>query len=292
MRYSQLRAFDAVAREASFSKAAVRLGVTQPAVTLQVRGLEQDHGISLIRRTTRAVALTEAGEELYVLTRRMFAAEAEIGGYLAESDALAQGSLVLGADGPHVALQIVAAYRQRYPGIRLRVALGNARSTWRDLLDQKVDAAVLANPKQDARVCALPLSHQDLMVLLPRDHPLAGHAALDLAELGDHPVILREAGSNTRRVVEAALKRAGLRLNVTLELGSREAVREAVAIGLGLSFLYGSEATEDHRTRTVTLSGLERSSLDSLVYLNGQEKQRTLKALIEVARSVFEMRPG
>ncbi|MEM7223672.1 MAG: LysR substrate-binding domain-containing protein [Pseudomonadota bacterium] len=287
MRYSQLRAFDAVAREGSFSKAADRLGVTQPAVTLQVRALEDDHGISLVRRSTRALGLTEAGQELHLLTRRMFDIEAEIADYLAQSGDLTRGSLLLGADGPHVILKLVAAFQSRYPGLGLRVALGNARATWHDLLDQKVDAAVLANPPEDSRVRVLPLGRQDLMALLPRGHPLAARSKVDLAALLDHPVILREAGSNTRRVIEAELARTGLRLKPALELGSREAVCEAVATGLGLSFIYASEITEDPRTQVVTVIGLEQSSLDTLVYLAGNETRRPLKALVEIAAGLF-----
>ena len=156
MRYSQLRAFHAVARERSFSAAAARLGITQPAVSIQVRELEQGYGLALFERCGGDVALSAAGSGLFELTSQMFQAEARAREFLNASRELETGSLTLAADGPHVALQVVALFHRRYPGVELAVSLGNARVVRNQVLERQVDAAVLANPPDEARLLVVP----------------------------------------------------------------------------------------------------------------------------------------
>ncbi|MEE9480314.1 MAG: LysR substrate-binding domain-containing protein [Kiloniellales bacterium] len=286
MRYSQVRAFHAVARDGGFSAAADRLGITQPAVSIQVRQLEEGYGLVLFDRSGGQVRLTGAGRGLFDLTSQMFQAEERARDFLAASKALETGSLTLAADGPHVALQVVAAFHGSYPGVRLSVSLGNARTVWNEVLEHRVDAAVLANPADDGRLRVVPLARQDMMVLLVRDHPLGGRPRLTLAELRDQPAILREPGSNTRRILDRALADAGISVRPVLELGSREAMREAVAMGLGIGFLFERECVGDERTLAVPLAGLAASSLDTLVCLKSQSRRRAVAALIETARAV------
>lgn len=286
MRYSQLRAFDAVARGESFTKAATLLGVTQPAVTLQVRALEDAYGLRLLKRAGPNVSLTAEGRRLFALTRRMFAVEDEIGAFLSASKDLEAGDLLLGADGPHVALDLVSAMTARHPRLSLRLTLGNAEQTWQALLEQRVDAAVLANPPRDSRVVVTTLSRQDMMALLPRDHPLAGRRSIKLTDLEDQPTILREAGSNTQQTLKRALARHRVTLEPALELGSREAVREAVARGLGIGFLFRLEAIGDDRTVAVPIREMTQSSRDTLICLKSQSRRAAVAALFAAGRAL------
>ena len=143
MKYIQLRAFHAVARELSVSRAADALNVTQPAVTLHLQALEEQYGLTLFNRSKTGVTLTRDGEELYKLTQRMFADEAEIASYLGGMAALTRGHISLAADGPHVALDLVSEYRARYPGVEVSMTLGNAEETLDDVMNQRVDAGLL-----------------------------------------------------------------------------------------------------------------------------------------------------
>ena len=152
MTYSQIRSFHAVARERSFSKAATLLRVTQPAVTLQVQALEKAYGVSLIQRGKGVLALTSLGQAMFEATRRFFAEEERVYELISKSSALEIGTVRLGADGPHVALDIVSSFRARYPRVELQVVLGNGNVIWEDILSQHVDAAILANPQPDRRV--------------------------------------------------------------------------------------------------------------------------------------------
>ncbi len=173
MTYSQIRAFHAVARERSFSKAATLLRVTQPAVTLQVQALEKAYGVSLIHRGKGVLSLAPLGQAVFEATQRFFAEEERIYELISKSSALEKGTVRLGADGPHVALDVVSSFRARYPRVELQVVLGNANVIWEDMLGQHVDAAILANPRPDRRVHIEPICTQDMVVLVPANDLLA-----------------------------------------------------------------------------------------------------------------------
>jgi aminoethylphosphonate catabolism LysR family transcriptional regulator len=292
MRYFQLRAFDAVARQRSFSKAAELLGLTQPAITMQVRNLERACGQALFSRAGRQIELTEPGTELLALTRQIFEIEDRIETFINAANELAQGNLRIAADGPHVALEVIAAFRQRYPGIDVAVTLGSQRAVWQDVLDYRVDAAIIGNPAADDRLTVVPITRQDMMVLLPASHRLATRPKLRLADLAGEGMIRREAGSNTQRVLDQELRRAGLNLPVVLELGSREAVREAVALGLGIGFLFERECTADPRLIAVPLSDMRGTNLDAVICLSSQRKRRIVQAFIETATMFGKVSKG
>jgi len=288
MRYFQLRAFDAVARERSFSKAASLLGLTQPAITTQVRNLEESCQQALFVRTTQGVQLTDAARPLFELTRQMFSTEEQIEDLVSLATAYRHGSLKLAADGPHVALQVVAAFREQYPGIDISIALGSQREVWDDLLGYRVDAAIVGNAASDARIMAIPVAQQDMRVLLPKDHPLAASESLSLADLKDHPVIRRESGSNTQRLIDEALQRARFSLPTALELGSREAVLEAVKQGLGIGFVLEREIPDGTHTVAVPLVELLACNVDSVVCLHSQRKRGIVQTFLSVA-ATFEL---
>jgi len=288
MRYFQLRAFDAVARERSFSKAASLLGLTQPAITTQIRNLEESCQQALFLRTPEGVYLTDAAKPLFELTRQMFATEEQIEDLVSLATAFKHGSLKLAADGPHVALQVVAAFKTQYPGIDISVSLGSQREVWDDLLGYRVDAAIVGNAASDARIMAIPVAQQDMRVLLPKDHPLAASESLSLADLKDHPVIRRESGSNTQRLIDEALQRARFSLPTALELGSREAVLEAVKQGLGIGFVLEREIPDGTHTVAVPLVELLACNVDSVVCLHSQRKRGIVQTFLSVA-ATFEL---
>ena len=290
MRYIQLRAFHAVARELSFSKAADALHVTQPAVTLHVQALEKAYGLLFFNRAQRTISLTAEGQTLLTLTRSLFDAEAQIGDFLAGAKALEHGQLSLSADGPHIALDIVSGFRTRHPGIDVKMKLGNAETTLHDIVNQNVDAGVLANPPRDKRLLVVPITRQNMVAIVPVDHPWARRKSVALRDLSAQPVILREPGSNTRRTLEQILRKHKIELAPSLELGSREAVREAVAVGLGIGFVQARETVGDTRIASVQIPELAGTNLDTLVCLKRHAQRRTIAALIDVTRSLSQLR--
>lgn len=283
---SQLRAFDAVAREGGMSKAAALLNVTQPTVTVQIRQLEERCGFALFRRMPDGVALTDQGKRLFELTRRMFTSETLIEDFVDAARGLEIGALKLAADGPHVALDVIAAFRAAHPAVGLSVWLANAGRVLEEVRAGRVDAAIMGKPLDSDGLFVEPILAQDVVAILPRDHPLAERASLDLPTLMGEPLIVRETGSNTRRLLEQAARAADLPLDPALELGSREAVKEAVAIGLGVSVILSREAVGDSRLAVLPLPGLEGLNEDALVCPKGAERRTAMRALRTAARQV------
>ncbi|HVI89753.1 MAG TPA: LysR substrate-binding domain-containing protein [Dongiaceae bacterium] len=284
MRYAQLRAFDAVARARSFSRAAQLLGLTQPAISVQVTALERAYRTDLILRSGSELSLTPEGDALFALTRQMFTAEAEIADFLESTEALRRGHLRLGADGPHLALDLVALFRRRYPLITLELVLGNATQTLQAVQQSEVDIAIVANPPADLRLARQALVTQDMMVLVPRDHAFEGRKQVALKDLADQPLIFREHGSNTQRLLEAALKKAGLNLPPVLTVGSREAMIEAVSRQIGIGFIFNREQNQDPRSHAVPLRELRGANRNMLIYLKPRRRRRAVAALLEVAK--------
>ncbi|MEQ8318679.1 MAG: LysR substrate-binding domain-containing protein [Rhodospirillales bacterium] len=289
MRHIQLRAFHTVAREGSFTRAAEALHVTQPAVTLHVQALEETYGLSLFNRARDGATLTGDGAQLFELTTRMFAEEAEIGEFLGGMSALKQGHLNIAADGPHVALDLVAEYRRRHPGIDVRMELGNAHETLDAVMNQRVDAGVLANPPDDDRLHVIEVLRQNMVCVMSKAHPWASRGEISLADLAGQPVILRERGSNTRSILEAALKKRKIDIIPVLELGSREAVREACAHGLGFGFMQEREAAGDDRIISLAIRDLRGTNLVTLVCLKRHARRRTIAAMIDVAADIARL---
>ncbi|WP_245621096.1 LysR family transcriptional regulator [Paraburkholderia ferrariae] len=286
MRYFQLRAFDAVAREGSFSRAANLLGLTQPAITTQIRNLEEDCRQALFVRTAEGASLTDAAKPLFELTRQMFSVEEQIEDMVSQATLFRHGSLKLAADGPQVVLQVVAAFRAQYPDIELSVSFGSQREVWDDLLAYRVDAAIIGNAKSDSRVASIPVALQDMRVLVPRRHPLAKRKSVSLADLGVYSVIRREAGSNTQRLVDEALRRAKISLPTAMRLGSREAVVEAVRQGLGIGFVLEREIPEGTRTVAIPVEELRGCNVDSVVCLHSQRKRGIVQTFLAVAEAI------
>lgn len=283
MNLFQLRAFDAVAREGSFTRAAARLFISQPAVTGHVKALEEHYQVTLLRRSARRVELTEQGTRLAAITRAMFGLAEEAQMLLEANRQLLTGRLEIAADGPHRVMPMLAQMRARYPGITVNLRLGNAQETLAALLGEHADVAVLteAQPQKGLYLCSLGQSH--LCALLPVAHPwAAASGALALAALDRQIMVLREPGSITRRTFDRACIRAGIQPTVLLELDSREAVTEAVAAELGIGVVASAEVAHDPRVVAVPLKGDGLLNQHMLGCLERRRELRLVQAFMEL----------
>lgn len=285
MNYAQLRAFHAVAEAASFTKAAERQGVTQPTLSGQVRALEDSYGVKLFDRRGRGVELTETGRRLRELTRRLTADEAEVEALLLAARGLTSGRLSVMADAPHLILPVLGLFHRRHPGIRLSIGFGNSRAVRLALEDRRCDVAVLPDvEEEDERLHFLLLRQDRLVAMLPRDHAWSGRRSIGLEELAGESLLLREPGSATRACLEKALAEMELSPARSLELGSREAVAEGVAAGLGLSVVSESEFSNDRRLVKLTLKGAQLATSEYLVCLYAKREDPPVRALLDTTR--------
>ncbi len=279
-----LRAFHAVAAEGGFSRAAAARHVSQPTLSGQVRALEERYGVKLFERRGRGVELTDLGRALFDITRRVFAQELEAEQLLAAARGLTGGMLRVGADAPYNVIPMLAALNRRYPGVQLSLTFGNTEKVLDDLLRRRCDVAVVPDLAPDERLHAVPFRRDRLVVFVERGHPWAARRSIRLAELSGQRLILRERGSNTRAVFERSLKDADVSLGETLEIGSREAAREAVATGLGVGVVFESEFGHDDRLHMLTLRDTTLEAVEYAACLADRRAVRTVRAFFDLLK--------
>jgi LysR family transcriptional regulator, low CO2-responsive transcriptional regulator len=289
MRHTQLRSFHAVAQRLSFTAAARELGVSQPTITTQVKSLEQEFGVELFVRHGRRIELTETGGGLLDITRRLFADEKEAADYLNETRGLRTGHLRVGAVGPYHVTDMLAAFNARHPGLYVSVAVGNSRDTLRDLLDYRTDVAVLAHVDPDPRLVAIPYRRHRVIAFCPIDHPFAQRRSIRVRDMEGQRLIVREAGSTTRRAFDQAMREADVRPKVVMEIGSRESIREAVAKGIGMGVVSEAEFIPDPRIRPLPITDAEIYTYAHVVHLKERQNARLVRAFLQVLASLLSV---
>ena len=235
-----LRIFAGVAEHGGFSRAAVALRLSQPAVSKSVRELEREVSAVLFERGGRTPRLTEAGALLFARARELFAVERSAEEELRTLKGLESGVLRVGASTTVITYLLppyLARFRTAHPGVVLQVASANTRGIARAVLERRLDVALVEGPVNDERIEVVPWRDDELVVIGHPGHPLAARRTVSLAALVTEPFIVRERGSGTRDVAEQALAAQGVRLTVAMQLASTEAIKQAVAAGLGLAIV-------------------------------------------------------
>jgi DNA-binding transcriptional LysR family regulator len=238
----QLAAFCEVVERRSFSEAASRLGVTQPAVSQQVRALEQRLGAQLLDRSGRRVEPTEAGLRLYRGAQRMLALEEQLLDELAEPGAPLSGTLAIGASTGPAAIVLpllLCEFQRENTELRVELSVSDTQSVVELVADRRLELGIVGAARRHRSVVFEPFFRDEVILACPPGHPFAGRAvALD--ELSEGPLILMQRGAGVRQMVEDELRKSGTRLRdleVPLELGLQESVRSAVQGGFGVGFI-------------------------------------------------------
>ncbi|WP_311881662.1 MULTISPECIES: LysR family transcriptional regulator [unclassified Pseudomonas] len=282
--HAQLKAFHAVAVHGSFTKAAERLFLTQPAISDQVRKLEERFGVLLFHRNKRSVRLTDLGERLLAITQRLFVIEAEAQELLQESQALQTGSLILAVDAPVHVLPQIARFCERYPGISVKIETGNTDESLFRLFNYQADLALLGRDVSDERLLCVPLRNDPMVAFVSRNHPWAEHESICLEDLDDTPLVLREHGSVTRQTLEEEMARAGFRIRPAIQVEGREAAREAVVVGIGVGVVSAAEFGADSRVCALPIIDCTRRLTETLVCLREQSNRRVVSTFLDMVR--------
>jgi len=265
MNFAQLRAFYAVAQHGTFSAAAQALSVSQPAVTQHVRALEEAMGNRLFHRRGTGIELTEDGNDLLPHVHQIIKGLEDVAARIEGGKELRAGHLSIGLCSPHVAMPLIQRFRQVRPGIRIETRLSNS-STLLDLVaQQRVDVAVVTLTDPHSDLICHHLMEQEVLVIIPAGHPLSGQQEIDIAMLQDLPFVMREAGSMTRLIFERALAESGVAIRQDLVFASREAVKEAVANGLGMGIVLDKELGHDPRLASLRITGASVKAGEYLV---------------------------
>lgn len=285
MRYVQLRAFHHVAVCGGFSRAAEALFLTQPAISDQVRKLEEEYDVLLFNRHKKQVTLTQQGHQLLEITHRMFDTEQQAHDLLSESRALRSGTLRIVADAAHHLLHILGRFREKHPGIRITVRAGNTETVISSLFAYEADIGVLGEVPAGREFEILKLNSTPIIAFVAGSHPLAGRRSMTLEELAQHPLILRERGSKTRHKLEAMAGGLGVALRPTIEAEGREAVREIVASGAGIGFVSAAEFGQHGRLAPIRIDAPEMTMDEALICLRERSGGKLVHAFWQIAES-------
>lgn len=286
MRYVQLRAFHHVAIYGGFSRAAEMLFLTQPAISDQVRKLEEEYDILLFNRNKKQVTLTEAGQRLLEITHRMFDTEQQALELLSESRALRAGTLRIVADAAHHLLHILGTFRERYPGIQVSVRAGNTETVISSLYSYEADIGVLGEIPTGRDFEILKLNSTPIVAFVSTEHPLATAKSLTLEELTHFPLVMRERGSKTRQKLQERAASMGFDLKPAIEAEGREAVREIVASGAGVGFVSSAEFGKDNRLVQIPIAGPDVLMDEALICLRERSAGKLVRVFLDIAKSL------
>ncbi len=235
----QLKVFEAVARHLSFSRAAEELHLTQPAVSMQVHGLEQLVELPLTEQIGKRIRLTAAGEELARQARLIARQLREGEEAIAAMKGAEAGRLLIGvvSTAKYFAPTLLAEFSRRHPRIELRLSVNNRGAIVRQLAENEIDLAIMGSPPRDLDTVDEVFSDHPLVFIAHPAHPLAARKRIEPAQLAEHQLLIRESGSGTRTTLERFLESQGVRAGETLEMGSNETIKQAVMAGMGIAFI-------------------------------------------------------
>jgi DNA-binding transcriptional LysR family regulator len=288
----QLQAFCAVVEKKSFSHAAEQLGVTQPAVSLQVRALEDRVGQTLLDRSGRRVEPTEAGRRLYRSAQRMLALEEQLLEEVAAEDGRIGGTLAIGAStgpGAHLVPLLLCEFQAQHPDLHVALSIWDTQTVIEKVADRQLELGVVGALRRHRSLEFEPLVRDEIVLAVPPGHSAAG-GTITVEELRDETLIVMQEGAGVRQVVEEELRRAGLRLRGVepkLELGLQESVKSAVSAGYGVSFI-SRTAVEGElaagRLAAAQVEGVEPVRQIYIVRARGRTPTRAAEAFLDFAK--------
>lgn len=296
--FAQLRVFHAITATGNFTRAAERLAVTPPAVSLQVRQLERQCGVRLFERIGRRVRLTPAGDTLRQYTQRIFTLAEDAERALQGPRGFADARLRI------VATPTIAGYylgpfwqalRRGYPGLRLELSVQNSRRVREQLLRLEDDLGMLGGEPDHPDLVFRPFARDPLVVIVAPDHPWARRRSVSLSALADQPLILREPGSSTRELLERRLRAVGVEPRSTVEIASTEAIKRAVEAGAAVGVLATAAVRREVEAGDLRALGIRDRAVAltlSIAYSRERAESPLLRAVLEAVQPIMRQRAG
>ncbi|MEW6447808.1 MAG: selenium metabolism-associated LysR family transcriptional regulator [Bacillota bacterium] len=273
MNLNWFKTFVSIANTGSFSRTARDLNLSQPAVSKHVAGLETLYGIQLIDRSRRSLTLTEAGSALLPLAQKVLAAVEQAANEMQSFGDVVKGTLTIGAStipGEYVLPQIIRRFRKQYPEVNISLEIADTGKIIRRVMEEDLSLGAVGALKSLNGMKAIPFAEDELVLILPPDHPLARRKAVEASALMGQEMVWRENDSGTRQTVEKELRNAGItpeNLYIVAEIGSTEAVLAAVEAGIGISFVSRWAAEDRVKSGRLVMRRLQGLSLNRVLYL-------------------------
>jgi DNA-binding transcriptional LysR family regulator len=263
-----LRLFASIVEHGGFTKAAGRLNLSQPAISKSLNELEKQLDVVLLDRSGRSMRLTDAGRTLYARASELFGVERMAEQELRELRGLERGVLRIGASttiATYMLPPVLGRFHARHPRVRIQASSANTRSVLRMLLQSRVDAALVEGPVSHPLIDVRPWREDELVVIAAPGHALLTESRVDVTALADQTFLVREPGSGTRVVSERALALHGVRLTKTMRVGGTEAIKQAVAAGLGLAIVSRAAARDQLSLGKLAILPIEGLVIDRML---------------------------
>ncbi len=253
----QLKVFEAVARHLNYTRAAEELHLTQPAVSMQVKQLEESLGVALFEQLGKRIHLTEPGQEVLAYARHITQQVDELETVLNRLKGVSGGRLKISVatTANYFIPTLIGSFSRRFPDVTVSLDVTNRETLLRQLNENTVDLVIMGQPPAEADVEAEPFLENPLVVVAPPDHPLASRKKISLQRLQEETFLVREPGSGTRIAMERFFSEHGMKLRTGMEVGSNEAIKQSVQAGLGLGLL--SRATIEQELALKRLAVLD-----------------------------------
>jgi DNA-binding transcriptional LysR family regulator len=289
----RLQVFHTVARLLSFTKAAETLHMTQPAVTFQVRQLEEHFNTRLFDRTHNRISLTDAGKKVYEYADRIFEIYSEMENAVREMTGEISGALTIGASttiAEYMLPTLLGDFKEKYPEVTIHLKVSNSDGIVSMVENNTIDLGVVESPVGNKNLVVETCKRDQLVGIVPPGHPMVGNDSIKFTDLLEYPFICREEGSGTREVINDYLHQlpdSGASLKIAMELGSPEAVKGAVEAGMGVSVVSRATIQKELRLKTLVELNLD-PPLDrpfSFVHQKQKFRLRAMEELLEFARN-------
>jgi LysR family transcriptional regulator, low CO2-responsive transcriptional regulator len=288
MDFDQLETFLEVARHSSFSRAAEKRFRTQPAISSQIRALEEEVGARLFDRSGGKVALTAAGKAFQRYAEQAVEARKAIVGSLAEMERVPRGELVVSANEAtclHILPEVFAEFKKKYPKVAVSILRSEHAKIMEAVIDNTVDFGIVALPVTDTRLTVVPIHRDDLVLIVPPQHALAKKKSATLAEAAQFPVLAPQGG-RTRDALDTLFHDRHLKMNISMELDSSELLKRFVAADVGIGFIARSTIAEDVRAGAIVPLELQDAHMRrdlALVFRKDKALSRAALAFIDTA---------
>ncbi len=294
---NQLRVFYEAARSGSFTSAAGKLFITQPAVTAQIKIFEDQCNLKLFKRKGRRLYPTDEGATLYEYAKKIFEYEREIEDVIEEMRKLKRGILRLGTSKAYARYFmpfLISSFREAYPHIKVYLDEGSSFDIIRSLVDLKNEVAVIAKVEDDPNVTFLPFKRDRLVLILAPDHRMAHRKAVTVEELSDEQIIMKEVGSGTRKLVNKLFSERGLSPNALMETSNTEFIKQLVQRGEGISFLVREAVATELKEKKLATAPVEGEDLFldvSIAYLKNQHLSHPARAFVDTLKKMVPREP-
>jgi DNA-binding transcriptional LysR family regulator len=294
LNFNQLRVFCQTARYLSCTKAAEKLYITQPAVTAQVKLLEDACNLKLFKKKGRRIFLTDEGKTLYEYATKVFDYEKEIESVIEEMKDLKRGVLRLGTTKAYARYFmpfLITSFRDAYPHIKIHLDEGSSLDMIRSLIDLRNEVAVIAMAEERTDIRFIPFSHEELVLITAPDHRLTRRKSVLVRDLGEEPIIMKEKGSGTRKLVNELFAKKGLTPNILMETSNTEFIKQLVQRGDGVSFVVREAVAaelQEGKLASVPIRG-QKVYLDvSIAYLKDQHLSPPAHAFLGLLLNISE----